>query len=102
MPTCALAKIKLDVASWKDARAGEGSLESFITPKSLPERINDRLRILRRLFASARAGDCSGSGRSTSSTHLTSLLHCRRGSSIRTRYIGSQIFFSLFCFFIHS
>ena len=37
MPTCALAKIKLDVASWKDLRAGEGSLESFVTPKSLPE-----------------------------------------------------------------
>lgn len=37
MPTCALAKIKLEVASWKDARAGEGRLESFITPKSLPE-----------------------------------------------------------------
>ena len=37
MPTCALAKIKLEVASWKDARAGEGSLDSFITPKSLPE-----------------------------------------------------------------
>ena len=37
MSTCALAKIKLEVASWKDARAGEGSLESFITAKSLPE-----------------------------------------------------------------
>ena len=37
MPTCALAKIKLDVASWKDAKAGEGSLDSFITPKGLPE-----------------------------------------------------------------
>ena len=37
MPTCALAKIKLDIASWKDARAGEGSLELFITAKSLPE-----------------------------------------------------------------
>ena len=33
MPTCALAKIKLDVASWKDARAGEGNLKLFITPK---------------------------------------------------------------------
>ena len=37
MPTCALAKIRLDVESWKDARAGEGSLESFITPKGSPE-----------------------------------------------------------------
>ena len=33
MPTCALAKIKLDVASWKNVRAGEGSLELFVTPK---------------------------------------------------------------------
>jgi phosphohistidine phosphatase len=37
MPTCALAKIKLDVVSWKDVKAGEGSLEWFITPKELPE-----------------------------------------------------------------
>ena len=37
MPTCALAKIKLDVASWKDARAGAGNLKSFITPKGMPE-----------------------------------------------------------------
>ena len=37
MPTCALAKIKLEVASWKDARAGKGSLALFITAKSLPE-----------------------------------------------------------------
>ena len=37
MPTCALAKIKLEVASWKDARAGGGSLELFLTPKGLPE-----------------------------------------------------------------
>ena len=37
MPTCALAKIKLEAASWKDARAGEGNLELFITPKGLPE-----------------------------------------------------------------
>src|ERR1041385_1698969 len=35
MPTCALAKIRLDVASWKDVRAGEGTLEWFITPKEL-------------------------------------------------------------------
>ena len=37
MPTCALAKIKLEAASWKDARAGEGSLATFLTPKGLPE-----------------------------------------------------------------
>jgi phosphohistidine phosphatase len=37
MPTCALAKIRLDVASWKDVRAGEGTLEWFITPKELTE-----------------------------------------------------------------
>ena len=37
MPTCALAKIKLDVESWKDVRAGDGNLKSFLTPKGLPE-----------------------------------------------------------------
>ena len=37
MPTCGLAKIRLDVASWKDARAGEGTLEWFVTPKELAE-----------------------------------------------------------------
>jgi phosphohistidine phosphatase len=37
MPTCALAKIKLDVGSWQEVRAGEGRLEWFITPKELPE-----------------------------------------------------------------
>lgn len=36
MPTCALAKIKFDV-SWKDIKAGDGSLVWFITPKELPE-----------------------------------------------------------------
>jgi len=36
MPTCALAKIRFDV-SWKDIKAGKGSLEWFITPKELPE-----------------------------------------------------------------
>lgn len=36
MPTCALARVKLEVASWKDVKAGEGSLEGFITPKELP------------------------------------------------------------------
>ena len=35
MPTSGLAKIQLE--SWKDVRAGEGSLEWFITPKELPE-----------------------------------------------------------------
>jgi phosphohistidine phosphatase len=37
MPTCGLAKIRLDVASWKDVRAGEGTLEWFISPKELAE-----------------------------------------------------------------
>ena len=37
MPTCALAKIKLEAASWKDVRAGEGSLAMFVTPKGVPE-----------------------------------------------------------------
>jgi phosphohistidine phosphatase len=37
MPTCALAKIKLEAASWKDLRAGEGSLKLFLTAKGLPE-----------------------------------------------------------------
>ena len=32
MPTCALAKIQLEIESWKDLKAGEGSLEWFITP----------------------------------------------------------------------
>ena len=37
MPTCALAKIKLRAASWKDVKAGEGSLAMFVTPKGVPE-----------------------------------------------------------------
>jgi phosphohistidine phosphatase len=37
MPTCALAKMRLDVGSWKDVRADEGTLEWFITPKELME-----------------------------------------------------------------
>ena len=37
MPTCALAKIRFDVASWGEVRTGEGDLEWFITPKELPE-----------------------------------------------------------------
>jgi phosphohistidine phosphatase len=35
MPTAALAKVKLE--DWKKVRAGEGSLEWFITPKELAE-----------------------------------------------------------------
>jgi phosphohistidine phosphatase len=35
MPTCALAKIVFDVASWKDVRANDGTLESFVAPKEL-------------------------------------------------------------------
>lgn len=34
MPTCALAKIRFDVTSWKDIKSGDGSLEWFTTPKS--------------------------------------------------------------------
>ena len=37
MPTAALAKIKLEVESWKDVKPREGSLESFITPKELDD-----------------------------------------------------------------
>jgi phosphohistidine phosphatase len=37
MPTCALAKIRLEAASWKDVKAGEGTLEWFITLKELAE-----------------------------------------------------------------
>ena len=37
MPTGALAKIRLKAESWKDVRAGEGTLEWFITPKELAE-----------------------------------------------------------------
>src|SRR5262249_37904879 len=37
MPTCALAKIVFGDVSWKDVRAGEGSLEWFIAPKELPD-----------------------------------------------------------------
>ena len=36
MPTCALSRIKFEV-SWKDIKAGEGSLEWFITPKELAD-----------------------------------------------------------------
>ena len=34
MPTCALVKIKFEFASWKEVKAGGGSLEWFTTPKS--------------------------------------------------------------------
>ena len=37
MPTCALAKIKLDIESWKDVISREGKLEWFTTPKELEE-----------------------------------------------------------------
>jgi len=37
MPTCAVAKIRLNVENWKDVRAGEGTLEWFVTPKGLGE-----------------------------------------------------------------
>ena len=37
MPTCALAKIRVEVESWKAVREGEGSLKLFLTPKGLPE-----------------------------------------------------------------
>lgn len=35
MPTCTLAKIVFDVGSWKDVKANDGTLESFVTPKEL-------------------------------------------------------------------
>ena len=35
MPTCALAKIVFDVVSWKDVKASDGTLVSFVTPKEL-------------------------------------------------------------------
>jgi phosphohistidine phosphatase len=37
MPTCGLAKIRVEAASWKDVKAGEGTLEWFIAPKELAE-----------------------------------------------------------------
>ena len=37
MATCAVAKISLDAASWKDVRADQGTLEWFVTPKELAE-----------------------------------------------------------------
>ena len=35
MPTCALAKIVFKAGSWKEVRAGDGTLEWFVTPKEL-------------------------------------------------------------------
>lgn len=35
MPTCALAKIVINAGSWKEVRAGEGTLEWFVTLKEL-------------------------------------------------------------------
>ena len=37
MPTCAFAKIKFDVGSWKDIREDAGTLEWFVIPKELEE-----------------------------------------------------------------
>ena len=37
MPTCALAKIKFDVESWKDIKEDHGTLDWFVTPKELDE-----------------------------------------------------------------
>lgn len=37
MPTCALARIGLDCASWKEVGRGTGKLEWFVTPKDLPD-----------------------------------------------------------------
>ena len=37
MPTCALAKIKFEVESWKDIKEDQGTLEWFVTPKELGE-----------------------------------------------------------------
>jgi phosphohistidine phosphatase len=37
MPTCALAKIRVDGASWSEVGRGTGKLEWFVTPKDLPE-----------------------------------------------------------------
>ena len=37
MPTCALGKIKFDVASWKDIKEDHGTLDWFVTPKELED-----------------------------------------------------------------
>jgi len=37
MPTCALARIEFDAASWREVSEASGRVESFITPKELAE-----------------------------------------------------------------
>ncbi len=37
MPTCALARIEFDAASWSDISENSGRLVSFVTPKDLPD-----------------------------------------------------------------
>jgi phosphohistidine phosphatase len=37
MPTCALARISMDSAGWKEVGRSSGSLEWFVTPKDLDE-----------------------------------------------------------------
>lgn len=37
MPTCALAKIEFDAASWSDVSEETGRLELFVTPKELED-----------------------------------------------------------------
>ena len=37
MPTCALAKISVDVSTWKEAGRSAGKLEWFVTPKDLED-----------------------------------------------------------------
>ena len=37
MPTCALAKIEFDVASWSEVSEESGRLEMFVTPKELED-----------------------------------------------------------------
>ena len=37
MPTCALAKIEFDAASWSEVSEESGRLELFVTPKDLEE-----------------------------------------------------------------
>ena len=37
MPTCALAKIEFDVASWNEVSEERGRLELFVTPKELED-----------------------------------------------------------------
>ena len=37
MPTCALARIEFDSASWRDISESSGRLDWFVTPKDLPD-----------------------------------------------------------------